>query len=152
MADAGLLYETLDHVIAMDAIGLWQQDYWLTAVDEDGDRTEPTNECRTAGCLAGWRAMLDGAKPLWDSYVEGRSHLVRLPEGEPVTVENHAKERLGLTSDQASALFNEHNSLADLKRIVDEIVAGQRYEDSYDEQGRECWVHCDGYEDGEAPF
>lgn len=101
----------------------WKQEYW---------------RCETGMCFAGWAAELAGA--VWLTGTEdARSHLVKAEADDPpehislsamrfgasdaVWVRTRAQRLLGLTWDEADALFMETNRLVDIRRIVGEIRA-----------------------------
>jgi hypothetical protein len=115
MVDKELLYETLDAVIAADAVGDWDQKRW---VGPSG--SSHPHSCGTAGCFAGWRAVLDGYT--WRTNKDNR--LLNPRTGHEVYIPDHARERLGLNGEQTFALFLYKNTLDDLKYIVDEIAGG----------------------------
>ena len=116
MADNALLYATLDRVIAAAADGSWNQKMWVEI-----------NECGSAFCYAGhylhsrgWRACRLPEQPTWATYALTR-------DGEILTwtgIGERAAAELGLTPAEADALFEEENTLEQLKEIVDEIANG----------------------------
>jgi hypothetical protein len=112
-----LLRETLDAVIAADAVGDWIQQAWLIS-------SWPVAEgsCGTAGCFAGWRAMLDGYTQVSRTF---SGTAINPTTFERIEVRSHAVQRLGLTDRQSVRLFAASNTLADLKDIVDDICEGR---------------------------
>jgi hypothetical protein len=112
MVNKDLLRETLDAVIAADAVGDWNQQAWMYS-----RHRAPEGSCGTAGCFAGWRAILDGYTQA--SGVQGAA--VDPINRTFVDVMTHATKRLGLNGFQADVLFAGTNTLKDLKRIVDEL-------------------------------
>ncbi len=105
--------------------GSWEQGAWFVATDEgdpnvvvpdwwDADSIryrremyEKTPECGTCFCIAGYTAfMVDGV-------VDAR------------TVEHRAARALGIDLDDAVVLFDANNTIADVRRIAEEI-AGER--------------------------
>lgn len=117
MANAELLYETLDRSIAAHAEGLLNMQVWLIET-----------ECGTAGCLAGWRVILDGGRPIPNTnreYYDGvGDYLATMPDGKVVDIEEYAQGRLELTGCECRALFAPNNTVEDLKEIVDTICRG----------------------------
>lgn len=126
MSNHTTLYETLDATIAAAAIGRWNQDVWVEEI-----RASEAHLCGTAGCFAGWRAFLDGYTVLDDSYrvlinpITGDTLGIDGWDFDDGHISEHARQRLGITVEQARKLFSSENSLEDLKRIVDQIVAGE---------------------------
>jgi hypothetical protein len=103
-------------------------------VNPDATVTVPF-DCGTAYCVAGWACELNGFDPvvsvhevyesmLWDSDSD-----IATPEctdGEKTyLIEHKAQELLGLTSDQASVLFDGSNTLEDCNRYIDALCTGQ---------------------------
>lgn len=105
----------------------WDQDNWGRA----------PKGCGTTHCIAGWTAQLSGEQILWAPCPAGLYALdVRLPHGEVRTIGRYAMEKLGLTRDQAQALFHSTNvgAWSTLEVItkgeitlwkIDEIIAEQ---------------------------
>jgi hypothetical protein len=123
--DREAMYETLDKVLAVEPEGLWYQGDWISLVAQGG-------VCRTAGCFAGWRVMLDGYTELVTNYTEleaanGVIEGLRNPvTGDTIWTPYIAQEamfRLGLTVAQSNELFAAENSLEDLKALVDKFCA-----------------------------
>lgn len=89
------------------------------------DQTVWSNSCGTACCIAGKVALEDGGKPVAREY--GQMKLVnefRMPNGQEVEPEAYARRELGLTDDEAEALFESNNDLDRLRGLVAAIVAG----------------------------
>jgi hypothetical protein len=128
--DKQALRETLDQVIAADAVGLWDQSIWVGPALVTFEEMESLTangiwSCGTMGCLAGHRAMMDGYTQLqWRRGLTGgiTTWLVNPKTGQEVRdFKGWAKVRLGLTTQQAEVLFDADNTLEDLKRYVDII-------------------------------
>lgn len=79
-------------------------------------------DCGTACCIAGKVALEDGGQPLDRSGA--LSEFVILMDGEVTEIDAHAERVLGLTRDQASALFEGDNDLADLRVVIDAVGRG----------------------------
>jgi len=110
--NVALLRETMDAVLAHQ--DQWDQAYWIRET-----------ECGTSYCFAGWVAALDGyTQTVRSSDLARRKALAGNASGETVVIRDHASERLGLTDEQAYDLFSAGNTLADLKRIVDDLCDG----------------------------
>jgi hypothetical protein len=138
MADIELMRKVLDAVWV--AGERWQQDTWAQPVqwvEQPEDGIYPA--CGTAGCFAGWLAILDG----FDRYdatnealVNSQGERLRLwhfgnayptSEGEwPAgvqTVATYAAERFGLSFQDAELLCGASNSLTQLEDIIDKLEA-----------------------------
>jgi hypothetical protein len=82
--------------------------------------------CGTTACIAGWAVALDEGKKAWDwlpadgepysSFIEGR------------IVERDARILLGLTVDEADALFLESGDEVGALALVDALVARDKGE------------------------
>lgn len=87
----------------------WNQSWW---------------RCETAMCFAGHAAILSGATWVYEyGKAPSLSHgiMVDTPEGECTDVDWYAECVLGLSSKQAERLFDEDNSIGQLRRIVAEL-------------------------------
>lgn len=115
----GVNVEELEYALAVTEVAatndMWQQMTWLA-------RTS----CGTAGCFAGNYLLSLGYEAHGDSRYP---HQVKTPEGRIVDVRNQAAELLGLSHYQADRLFSAHNSLDDLRRIVNIYVEMTKYEE-----------------------
>lgn len=129
--DVVALVETMEVVTKASKIGLWNQGTWLSFGSDHVGALEWQNHsfCGTAGCFAGWRAILDGAA-LRRTTGNDPSHpyldYVQFPDGSRSRVGDigiWASKRFGITDEQGEALFSGRNNLKDLERIVGEIVA-----------------------------
>lgn len=126
-----LLYRALDTVLAMDMIGRVDMTRWTARPpsrydSEDGRNAEryakqqAADICATTACFAGWALMLDGGRSIGTFSIE-------LPDGEVIDqddIETRARERLGLTREEAHALFYAPDDIAEVKARVDKIAAG----------------------------
>ncbi len=61
----------------------------------------------------------------------GTASMVFQPDGRVVHVEFIAQEALGLTDEEATALFDGDNELADVEALVELIVSGDFDEDDW---------------------
>jgi hypothetical protein len=133
--DVPALLETLDAVTKAAMAGLWDQAEWVFDTDEDRTITyEGRTFCGTGGCFAGWRALLDGAQMTQDD--EGYM-AIEFPNGQMVPgsqIGQWARQRLGLSVDQAGTLFEAGNSLADLRGGVIAIIEGSESWESWQDQ------------------
>lgn len=88
---------------------LWQQDSYATET-----------ACGTAFCVAGWAAALTRPAPVvrWGMAWEFKDGAGKL--GDFVDV---GMEVLGLTDDQADALFASNNTLKDIEAMRDALAA-----------------------------
>ncbi len=90
----------------------WNQENWFTR-----------NSCGTACCLAGRQALLEGWKPEW--WVPNSDNTAGVVKGGEYSAAHQvAREALGLTAQQASALFDAGNTLKEVEEIIDRIVQG----------------------------
>lgn len=110
-----LLRKTLEHIEAHPEE--WDQGDWRLRVEREGF-------CGTAYCFAGTAANLHGAEWRIPAPADWQDDDMRIvtPEG-GMHVEYYAQEILGLNFNQADMLFDGGNDLADLRRIVDGLVA-----------------------------
>lgn len=107
-----LLQKTLAHIEAHPK--LWDQTWW---------RTERVG-CGTAYCFAGWAAMLSGAAFVrLEDRTLSNEFVIPAGGGDSIWIQTYAGQALGISSDKAMDLFNGDNTLADLRRIVGELVA-----------------------------
>lgn len=93
---------------------VWHQGEWFrTSSDPD--------TCGTAGCFAGWAALLSGARPFNHMFVEPPN----VPGQDELPTEKidlYARQVLGLTFQQADILFAAYNTRADLNKYVDNLL------------------------------
>lgn len=83
------------------------------------------NVCGTAGCFAGWRAMLDGWTVV-KNQIPGLTPMMMDADGEVTYADeigDYARDRLELTRDESRDLFDPDNGLAKLKHPVDALCA-----------------------------
>ena len=127
MPDKDMLYATLDRVIAADADGTWNQKAWVEI-----------NDCGTAFCYAGHLLHSQGWQPIrlaadmpWNSVGLIKDGEVLLWTG----IGARAAALLGLTGEEADALFSEDNTLEELKELVDQIVDG-----TFEPEVHEPWI------------
>lgn len=120
----------------------WTQDDWLCRpYDVDEQSAENTVEnCRTAGCFAGWTVVLGGRKTrrlgttLADEDVSDVLAWIRREGGydddidlvrADATVKPAAAAMLGLTAGQADRLFRASNSFRDLVEYLRDWTDGE---------------------------
>ena len=87
---------------------------------------ETTREdCNTVGCFAGWAALFGGWRQ-WRPY-PSTVYDPSLPEFDRYETEirEAARLSLGLTEDQARALFYAHNTIFDLVTMIDRLLTNQ---------------------------
>lgn len=97
---------------------VWNQSTWFMRFQGSIDPTTHQLSCGTAGCLAGWTAILTGK--VVNDYNE-----VLAPQGfGRMSVRGYAQEVLELTYDEAARLFDASNTLEDIDRIIEEIANG----------------------------
>lgn len=93
---------------------VWHQGEWFrTSSDPD--------TCGTAGCFAGWTALLSGARPFNHMFVE----LPNVPGQDELPTEKialYAQRILGLTWREAEILFAAFNTREDLNRYVRNLL------------------------------
>lgn len=90
--------------------------YWDQSTWRDYD------ECGTAMCFAGWAIELDPGYSFNSHYVNGDilDYVdVTDPEGFVLTVQQAAREILGLTPEQGTELFLGTNEIEDIRAIID---------------------------------
>ena len=109
-------------------------------INDDGDKFI-TVSCPTAACVAGWAASLSGGMMLVDeenaTYRTGGSveaHDV-LVKGEVRNISSFARERLGLTANEADALFDgewsNEETVENLSDIIHAAKHGMEWEIRY---------------------
>jgi hypothetical protein len=113
MANASLLRRTLQYI--KEHPEKHNQSYWFARGD-----------CGTTACFAGTAARLSGYKPYWLT-LESTEYAVHddaeFPSAENISVEILGQQLLELSSGEADRLFHGDNTLTDLERIVDGIIA-----------------------------
>lgn len=95
----------------MPGWGVWGQTMWFRRSSRLQEVT-----CGTAYCIAGQVAHQAGYEPVWDDA--SVAHYCRLPGGFPVSASEVAQETLGLTADEATAMFNANNTIADVQAVA----------------------------------
>jgi hypothetical protein len=105
----------------------WNQKYWISA---DVANPETGESCGTAYCVAGWAVTLAGATPVWNRFssmkttaINATTGFCTFDAGRIRGVEDYAMELLDLPEEDAHELFHADNTLDDIKRIRDELVA-----------------------------
>ncbi|MGK8523645.1 hypothetical protein ACRS6B_19800 [Nocardia asteroides] len=82
---------------------------------------------RIVGCIAGWTAILHGARlhhgpPTWRNDHSEFAFVVG-PTGDPLLIRDYATDVLGLTEDERDQLFTEPETAADALNYLDELIA-----------------------------
>jgi len=118
MPDLDLLDRVLDWAEAhpdedhADARGRWHdQDVWVAEED-----------CGTACCIAGIVALSEGWQPVYPVLNMGAEWVDRA--GEMALVSEVARRALGLSYEEADALFRASNTLPVLRRLAKELRNG----------------------------
>lgn len=93
------------------------------------DQTIWSNECGTSCCIAGKVALEEGLTPRVSTFYPRTVRNFVTPDGDFVTPDgdsvdpsDFAQDKLGLTLEQADALFEENNTLSDLRHIIGKIA------------------------------
>lgn len=77
------------------------------------------NACGTAGCIAFHVGRHDGAEMAWEDWSEANEVFFALEAIAGETPWEYARSSLGLTRDQANALFNGGNDMLGLRAMRD---------------------------------
>lgn len=148
-----LLRETLEYIKTHPQ--QWNQGVWFVWTNDVGEtvldslniKVEEQNSCGSAFCFAGHAALRSNFPgPPKDNSRAWRAEV----DGQTYEVSEYAKEKLGITWPQASALFYAGNTLADLEWMVDEIIKNPEVSGNYLEENRPdydpeyCCEDCDG--------
>jgi hypothetical protein len=107
--DVPLLIKVLDHITAHPEE--WDQETWAIKTS-----------CGTACCVAGHAVVMAGHTLQFGSYYPGTSSAMRVSDGR--SIENVARQELGLSVDQADLLFNSSNTLYNLWWIACDLTDG----------------------------
>lgn len=101
---------------------------------EKHDQSIWVSECGTAGCLAGWACLLSGwTVGFVDNILAREKATVLSPhDGYAYSLPWVAAELLGLTGDEAAALFHPENTIAELQLMVKDLVNGDELRDRED--------------------
>lgn len=125
MASAEKLWESFDDILAHRE--QWNQRQYI-AGDYNPDATN-IGECGTTQCIAGFRSLRDGLRPLVDSFGIVLGEFVT-PDGREVTPWEYAQKEFELTDHEAYLLFAFiTDDLADFKHRIEEIIAGKWRDD-----------------------
>lgn len=94
---------------------LLRQDKWMIK-----------NECGTAGCFAGWAALLNGHTPRWHHFGsdDWESAYACDEEGRCVLISEVAESLLELTKREADVLFYGKNKIEDIELMVKNLANG----------------------------
>ncbi len=105
----------------------WDQGTWA-ASRTNLQPSAQSPSCGTACCIAGKAVARQGGVFLLEQPFAGATRLradyAEMPNGRRVMIETEAEEILGLTRVQADALFDADNTIASIRRIVQEIKDG----------------------------
>ena len=97
-------------------------------VTERGKKVLPIT-CGTSFCFAGWAVQIGSeTKPKWANtyalWANSHDNLADIENG-TITASDRARRLLGLTIEQAGALFSGSNSLREIKTYVRRIKSGR---------------------------
>lgn len=116
MINVPLMRKTLDYIEHNPED--WDQDMWGARYERGvWSRQHSMTPCATACCFAGNAVLLAGG-----DFVEVYRHAVEVDGVHYENAADAAYKLLGLTWKQADALFDECNSLDDLRRLVGEYI------------------------------
>lgn len=80
--------------------------------------------CGTFGCVAGHTALMAGDTPVWEAGTATSTMVCRRSDtGRVQYVSGRAIELLGITDDEAGALFHARNTRADIQDVATQIAA-----------------------------
>ncbi|WP_280455453.1 hypothetical protein [Nocardia brasiliensis] len=82
---------------------------------------DDAGSCGTAGCIAGWTAVLDGARPIFAELGSCLAFEVSTPGGDRLIAE-YARKALGLTADEARRLFTPNQTDSSARDYLDELI------------------------------
>ncbi|MFI6215670.1 hypothetical protein ACIBCD_27070 [Nocardia brasiliensis] len=82
---------------------------------------EDAGSCGTAGCIAGWTAVFDGAQPIFAELGSCLANEVSTPGGDRL-IDDYARKALGLTIDEARALFTPNQPDSSAREYLDELI------------------------------
>lgn len=138
----GRLDQAYTDVVELYARGEWDQAYWRASITADGklyvglEGDEPPNNCKTKFCFAG--TTVDRAGGVWINppwFHRGSDHLK--PESddpeEDIYSGDHyqfvyafarAQRLLGLTEEEADALFDHPTDIEELRDTIEAIKIG----------------------------
>ncbi len=136
-----LLERIVNWALAPEQSRAWDQMSYLDAAPTPVEVDTPSGRhvCGTTACIAGW-AVLDQASDaqLVSVDYEGIAEVLLVSTNVDaagksysqlrtfsIDVESRARELLGLTQDEADALFDPDNDENDVRRITDAILAGE---------------------------
>lgn len=99
--------------------------------NEDGD-SYITVSCPTAACVAGWAASLSGALMLVEeretNWTDGNAECSEvLADGQVWHISTYARKLLGLTGEEADALFDGEWSNEDTLENLDDIIHAAKH-------------------------
>lgn len=116
MPNAPLLYQTLGFLETHPEY--WDQGNWASIpYGQESEKAVDPFKCEAKGCFAGWAAIFSGA--LWSP--DGSSAVSQ--DGTVIgSIDEYARDALGLNEYQSNRLFNGSNTIADMKQVIKEIV------------------------------
>lgn len=141
MLNVPLLRKTMEHI--EENLADWAQNQWvgtarrwvntsneIPEVKRHGEhvyqREEFTVTCGTTFCFAGHAAHLAGWSPVWLEDLKRFSDRMMEKDGVERETEFIAMEELGLSIQEAGALFHGSNSLTRLRLQVDRLIGSER--------------------------
>lgn len=98
----------------------WDQGSWA--------KVAPQVACGSACCIAGKAVARAGGVfllPVGPRPGRTTTDFAEMPNGREVYISDEAEDLLGLNSDQADALFEQDNTIEDVRRIIAEIKEGE---------------------------
>lgn len=118
MPNMEMIDKILDHIEAHPET--WNQKSWAQKVD-----------CGTAFCVAGHAVAMTYPKAqfLFDQYWKTADVVELEPDGEERHVSELAREILDLNEYQGDALFDEANTLSDLRAKAERLRNGDQFYD-----------------------
>lgn len=128
MANTEKLWESFDDILAHRE--QWNQKYYI--LGNYNPDAKSIGECGTTQCIAGFRCLRDGLRPLVDKYgIVGAVFVT--PDGREALAWHHAQEQFELTDNEAYRLFEFlTDDLADFKHRIEEIIE-DKWRDDPDE-------------------
>jgi hypothetical protein len=130
MANAEKLWESFDDILAHRE--LWDQGCWISA--ESIDSNAHWAECGTTQCIAGFRCLRDGLRPVIRRYGDMPSEsCATLVDSLDEQIDPcwHAARQFDLDCREQRALFNYYtDDTTELKERIQEIIDGKYRDDA----------------------
>jgi hypothetical protein len=113
--NAPLMWKVLEHIEAHPEE--WDQGFW-------GVQWGVQRDCTTTYCFAGWACVIGGNDQQQPHLLNDgvRTHLIDETVGGS-EIADEAIELLGIDTDAATVLFDNHNTLDDLRELVERYTA-----------------------------